>query len=116
MRPELMQLATDWRRDDDPAVLARNAYNSLDRKTDEDGQPQSCEYTREAIIAFGDGAGTITKVCTEKDCAVHGFRHVPISTPEQIAAQKQRAKDEKTRAKKAAERKTTRPSKEITGS
>jgi len=87
--------------------MARNAYNSIDRNKDEDGQPQRCEYTHEAIIAFGEGAGTITKVCTEKACAVHGFRHVPTFTPEQVATQKQRVKEEKARVKKMTERKAT---------
>lgn len=106
-RPELVQIATDWRREDDPSVMARNAYNSIDRHKNEDGQPQRCEYTHEAIIAFGEGAGTITKVCTEKDCAVHAVRHVPAFTPEQAAAQKQRVKEEKARVKNMAERKAT---------
>ena len=45
-------------------MLARNAYNSIERNADEDGQPKQCKHTREAIIAFGEGAGTLTKVCT----------------------------------------------------
>ena len=88
-------------------MLARNAYNSIDRNKDKDGQPQPCEFTHEAIIAFGEGAGTITKVCTEKDCAIHAPRYVPTFTPEQAAAQKQRVKEEKARVGKMAERKAT---------
>lgn len=104
-RPELVQIATEWRREDDPAVIARNDYQSIERNKDEHGNPKPCPHTREAIIAFGDGAGTLTKVCIDTDCEVHAFRHVPTFSPEQLEVQKQRAKEEKARQKKMIERK-----------
>ena len=106
-RPELVQIATDWRREDDPAVLTRSDYNPINRNKGKDGQPQRCEHTHEAIIAFGEGVGTLTSVCTGKDCAIHGNPRIAALTPEEIAAQKLRIKEEKARVKKTAERRET---------
>lgn len=106
-RPELVRIATDWRRDDVPGVLPMSSYNSINRNKGDDKKPQPCKHTREAIIAFGDGAGSLTSVCIEKECKVHGFRHVVPLTPEQIAAQKQREKEEKNRVKQRKQRRET---------
>jgi ParB family chromosome partitioning protein len=106
-RPELVQIATNYRREDVPGVLAMGSYNSTNRNKGEDKKPQTCKHTHEAIIAFGEGAGTLTSVCTSLECKIHGFHHNYQLTPEQIAAQKQRAKEEKAREKQRKQRRET---------
>jgi ParB family chromosome partitioning protein len=98
-RPELVQIATDWRRDDNPAVLARFAYNSIE-PDEEESEPQHCEHTREAIVAFGEDAGTTRTICTDKECPIHGPRRKLKNytrSPEQIEAEKQLLKEQKAR-------------------
>lgn len=103
--PELIQIATDWRRNDEDEVLSFMSYNRLDRNN-KDSEPKPCKDTHRAIIAFGEDAGTFTEVCTNKQCKVHGFR-MPQLSNEEIVAQKQRAKEQKARIAKNKERRAT---------
>jgi ParB family chromosome partitioning protein len=76
--PKLVQISTAYRvQTEGSPVLPRNKYVPIrDDKPKDKEQAQrpefkSCKYTTEAIIADGEGQGTIQKVCANPDCPVH---------------------------------------------
>jgi ParB family chromosome partitioning protein len=76
--PKLVQISTAYRaQSEGSAILPRNRYVAIREDKPKDKEQarrpefKTCKYTTEAIIAEGEGQGTMQKVCTSADCAVH---------------------------------------------
>ena len=77
-KPKLVQISTAYgqQREGSP-VLPRNQYVAIredkpkDKEQAQRPEFKSCKYTTEAIVAEGEGQGTMHKVCTNADCPVH---------------------------------------------
>jgi len=77
-KPKLVQISTAYRAQAEGSpVLPRNKYVAIrEDKPKDDAQAKrpefkSCKYTTEAIVAEGEGQGTLQKVCTNAECPVH---------------------------------------------
>jgi ParB family chromosome partitioning protein len=77
-KPKLVQISTAYRPvADGSPVLPRNKYVTIrddkpkDKEQAKRPEFKTCKYTTEAIVADGEGQGTLQKVCTHPDCAVH---------------------------------------------
>lgn len=77
-KPQLVQISTSYgTQAEGSTVLSRGKYVAIceERPTDKEQakRPEfkTCKYTSEAIIAEGEGQGTVHKVCTNVDCPVH---------------------------------------------
>jgi ParB family transcriptional regulator, chromosome partitioning protein len=77
-QPKLVQISTAYRAQADGSpVLPRNRYVPIwedkpkDKEQAKRPEFKTCKYTTEAIVAEGEGQGTMQKVCTSPDCAVH---------------------------------------------
>jgi ParB family chromosome partitioning protein len=77
-KPKLVQISTAYRQvTEDSPILPRNHYVAIrddkpkDKEQAKRPEFKSCKYTAEAIVAEGEGQGTLQKVCTQADCPVH---------------------------------------------
>lgn len=83
-KPKLVQISTAYTKPQDgSAVVPRGKYVAIHDEKPKDkyeaDRPQykSCRYATEAIIADGDGKGTIHKVCANPACPVHHPKKQP---------------------------------------
>jgi ParB family chromosome partitioning protein len=102
-KPQLVQISTSYRAQaEGSSVLSRNKYVAIREEKPKDKeqakQPEfkTCKDTITAIIADGEGQGTMQKVCTNPVCRVHHPKD------------EQRAQDEASRAKWKAEQEKQR--------
>ena len=102
-KPQLVQISTSYRAQaEGSTVLSRNKYVAIREEKPKDKeqakQPEfkTCKDTLTAIIADGEGQGTMQKVCTNPVCCVHHPKD------------EQRAQDEASRAKWKAEQEKQR--------
>jgi ParB family chromosome partitioning protein len=77
-KPKLVQISTSYApAPEDSTVLPRRKYVPIrgekPKDKDEAQRPEYkvCKFTTEAIIAEGEGKGSIHKVCAEPNCPVH---------------------------------------------
>jgi ParB family transcriptional regulator, chromosome partitioning protein len=77
-KPKLVQISTAYRPVvEGSPILPRNKYVAIreDKPKDKEQAKRPefkiCKHTTEAIVADGEGQGTLQKVCTNPDCAVH---------------------------------------------
>jgi ParB family transcriptional regulator, chromosome partitioning protein len=77
-KPELVQISTAYRpQAEGSPVLPRNKYIAISKEKPKDKEQakrpefKTCKHTAEAIIADGEGQGTIHRVCTNPTCPVH---------------------------------------------
>jgi ParB family chromosome partitioning protein len=77
-KPKLVQISTfHGQQREGSAVLLRNQYIAIreDKPADKEQakwpQFKTCKYTTEAIVAEGEGQGTLQKVCANPECPVH---------------------------------------------
>jgi ParB family chromosome partitioning protein len=102
-KPQLVQISTSYRAQaEGSTVLSRNKYVSIREDKPKDKaqakQPEykTCKDTIAAIIADGEGQGTMQKVCTNPVCRVHHPKD------------EERAQDKASRAKWKAEQEKQR--------
>lgn len=102
-RPQLVQISTSYRAQaEGSSVLSRGKYVAIREEKPKDKeqakQPEfkTCKDAITAIIADGEGQGTMQKVCTNPVCRVHHPKD------------EQRAQDEASRAKWKAEQEKQR--------
>ncbi|SNS80162.1 chromosome partitioning protein, ParB family [Granulicella rosea] len=76
--PKLVQISTAYRATaEGGSVLPRNKYVAIREDQPKDKEQakrpefKTCKFTAEAIVAEGEGQGTMQKVCTNSDCPVH---------------------------------------------
>ena len=76
--PKLVQISTAYTKPQDgSAVVPRGKYVAIESEKPKDKfdaqrpQHKTCRYITEAIVADGEGKGTIHKVCANPDCPVH---------------------------------------------
>jgi ParB family transcriptional regulator, chromosome partitioning protein len=76
--PKLVQISTAYRATaEGGSVLPRNKYVAIrddqpkDKEQAKRPEFKTCKFTAEAIVAEGEGQGTMQKVCTNPDCPVH---------------------------------------------
>jgi ParB family chromosome partitioning protein len=77
-KPKLVQISTAYRQvTEGSPILPRNHYVAIrddkpkDKEQAKRPEFKSCKYTTEAIVAEGEGQGTLQKVCPQADCPVH---------------------------------------------
>ena len=102
-KPQLVQISTSYgAQAEGSVVISRGKYVAIceERPTNKEHakRPEfkTCKYITKAIIAEGEGQGTVHKVCTNADCPVHHPKA------------KQQAGDEADRAKWKAEQEKQR--------
>jgi ParB-like chromosome segregation protein Spo0J len=91
----------DDARDEKIRTFGSQAWKRADGKPEEDAytgrsvKSKPCEFSRYGFVVAGPGQGEVFKVCVnKKKCAAHW--------PDQVKAEKERAKREKTRKKSGA--------------
>jgi len=107
-KPKLVQISTfHGQQKEGSPVLPKNKYVAIreDKPTDKEQakwpQFKTCKDTTEAIVAEGEGQGTLQKVCANPECPVHHPK--PQKQPAQNAADngKWKAQQEKERRERA---------------
>lgn len=83
-KPKLVQVSTAYTKPQEgSAIVPRGKYVAIHDEKPKDKyeaqrpQYKSCRYVSEAIIAEGDGKGTIHKVCANPACPVHHPKKQP---------------------------------------
>ncbi|WP_263358633.1 ParB/RepB/Spo0J family partition protein [Acidicapsa ligni] len=107
-KPKLVQISTDYRpQAEGSPVLSRSKYVELREDKPKDKEQakspmfKTCKHTTEAIVAEGEGQGTLQKVCTNADCPVHHPK-AKKQTPQNVADNaKWKAEQEKRRKEQA---------------
>ena len=96
-KPQLVQIANEWRTPGNSAVLGRNQYVALNltAKSAKSKKPLSpyqkpCKQMTEAIVVDGTERGRTVKVCAEPNCPVH-FADRRAPNPEQTAKERDTA-------------------------
>lgn len=80
-----VKIKTEYGHEKEKGVLTRDEYTVI-QKPKKDG----CDHMRNAVVAIGNGLGTVHTVCTSKDCEKHGTsRSAYRRTPEERAKRKQ---------------------------
>ena len=77
-KPKLVQISTAYRQQvEGSPVLPRNKYIAIREDKPKDKEQakmpefKTCKFVTEAIVADGEGQGTVHKVCANPDCPVH---------------------------------------------
>jgi ParB family transcriptional regulator, chromosome partitioning protein len=106
-KPQLVQISTSYRAQaEGSTVLARNKYVAIREDKPKDQaqakQPEfkTCKDTITAIIADGEGQGTMQKVCTNPICRVHHPKDEE-RTQHEASRAKWKAEQEKQRREEA---------------
>jgi ParB family chromosome partitioning protein len=104
-KPKLVQISTAYgqQRDGSP-VLPRNKYVAIreekpkDKEQAQQPQYKTCKFIAEAIVAEGEGQGTMQKVCANPECPVHHPK--PKKQTPQNVADNAKAKAEQDRQRR----------------
>ncbi|OJV41178.1 MAG: chromosome partitioning protein ParB [Acidobacteriales bacterium 59-55] len=106
-KPQLVQISTSYRAQaEDSTILSRNKYVCIREDKPKDKvqakQPEfkTCKDTITAIIADGEGQGTMQKVCTNPICRVHHPKDEE-RTQDEASRAKWKAEQEKQRREEA---------------
>jgi len=104
-KPQLVQIATEWRTPANSGVLGRNQYVALNltAKSAKSKKPLSpyqkpCKNMSEAIVVDGTERGRTVKICAEPNCPVH-FADRRAPNPEQTAKERAQRRKELERQK-----------------
>ena len=105
--PKLVQISTVYRaQTEGSVVLPRNKYIAIREDKPKDKEQakrpefKTCKYTTDAIVAEGEGQGTLQKVCMSADCPVHHPK--PKQEPRNVEDNaKWKAEQEKQRREQA---------------
>jgi ParB family chromosome partitioning protein len=111
-RPELVRIETDHRNPNErqPGTLSRWEYTEVEAPEveNEDAEPLTpCGASKQAIVVYGEGAGTTRTVCMDPECPVHHpSRVVPID-PDAEERRKQHEKEQARRRRLEKDRAET---------
>ncbi len=100
-KPKLVQISTAYTKPHEgSAIVPRGKYVAIHDEKPKDkyeaDRPQykSCRYATEAIVADGDGKGTLHKVCANPACPVHHPKKQPSNADASFKAAQERQRKE----------------------
>lgn len=100
-KPKLVQISTGYDRPQEgSAIVPRGKYVSIrdqkpkDKEEAQRPQYKTCRYVTEAIIADGEGKGTIHKVCANPECSIHHPNKQPTRADASFKARQEKERRE----------------------